>query len=152
MTRRERRHSQMMSRGTGRAVTLTASEKQTAGEVRVQEWTRGERLRRGGKLWAALWALAVVSVLIPGAHFVLVPGFLLAGPIAGYLRTRQTRGILGGEGVCPACGARIYIGAHPDSWPLSDHCDACRRPVLIEAVGGPGTVGGPVYSEGHASE
>ena len=79
---------------------------------------RGERLRRGAKLWATLWALAALSVLIPGAHFVLVPGFFVAGPIAGWLRTRQTRGVLGGEGACPArrragvdCGARRRVAA-----------------------------------------
>ena len=125
----------MMARGSGRPVTMIADVRHAAGEIRFQHWDRAARLLRAAKAWAVLWGLAVVSVLIPVAHFILVPAFFIAGPIAAFRRFRQESGILGGEGLCPACGGRIVIEAHADDWPLFDICGVCRASVRIEAVG-----------------
>jgi hypothetical protein len=133
--RTERRHAAMMSRGSGRPIVLIADAKRTAGQVRFQHWARSARLGRATKVLAALWGLAVLSVAIPVAHFLLVPAFLIAGPIAAFRRLRQESGILGGEGVCPACGVQMVIEAHADEWPFFDVCQACSTPVRIEAAG-----------------
>ena len=131
-TRAERRHAAMMSRGAAQPVTLRAGEQRSAGEVRVERWDGSARLVRAAKSWALLWALAVVSILVPVAHFVLVPAFLLAGPIAGVARYRQRSGVLGGEATCPSCGARMIIEARADRWPFLEHCEACGRAVWVE--------------------
>lgn len=47
---------------------------------------------------------ALVSVFIPGWHFVGVPGFLIAAWLRGFRRLRQTRSFESLEGPCPACG------------------------------------------------
>ena len=123
-----------MSRGSGRPVVLIADTRRAAGEVRIQHWGRPARLMRAAKALAALWGLALLSVVIPLAHFVLVPAFFIAGPIAAFRRLRQESGILGGEGACPACGRRMIIEAHVDEWPSFDICEACRASVRIEAA------------------
>lgn len=125
----------MMSRGIGRPVVLIAGARRATGQVRFQRWARSARLGRAAKALAAFWGLALISVVIPVAHFVLVPAFLIAGPIAAFRRLRQQSGILGGEGACPGCGVRLNIEAHGDEWPLFDVCQACRTPVRIEAEG-----------------
>ncbi len=125
----------MMARGSGRPVVLIADASRAAGEVRFQSWDRRARLGRAALAWAAFWGVALVSVVIPVLHFLLVPGFLIAGPIAAFRRWRQQSGILGGEGKCPKCGVRMFIEAHPDEWPLFDICGACRASVRIEAEG-----------------
>ncbi len=122
----------MMSRGTGQPVVLRAGEKRSVGEVRVERWDRSARLLRAARRWGILWGIAVVSILVPVAHFVLVPAFLIAGPIGGLARYRERSAVLGGEGGCPSCGARMSIDAHPDRWPFLEHCDACQRAVWVE--------------------
>jgi len=53
--------------------------------------------------------VAGVTVFIPIAHFVLVPGFLVAGPILGWMRYRQDRAMLHVEGACPACNETMRV-------------------------------------------
>lgn len=122
----------MMSRGTAQPVVLITGDRRVPGEVRVERWDKPARLLRAAKRLAVLWGLAVVSVLIPIAHFVLVPGLLIAGPIAAYLRFRQESGVLGGEGSCPFCGKTMTIDDHPDEWPFFETCEACHDPARIE--------------------
>lgn len=134
MTPAERsRLERIMKRGEARAVSLVASGgRRSVGEVRVQRWTPGDRAVRAAGVWAACWALGAVSVLVPAAHFVLVPLFLAAGPIAAYLRARTESSVLGGTAPCPACGEAFAIDAAPERWPLKDVCGACRVQVEIE--------------------
>ncbi len=141
-TRAERRHAAMMLRGTGQPVALTAARKRSAGEVRIEHWTRAQRLLRAAKRWGFLWALAVVSVLIPVAHFVLVPGFLVAGPISAVARYRQKSGVIRGEGPCPNCGARLTIEARADSWPFYESCQTCSERVWVEKTDAGASPGG----------
>jgi hypothetical protein len=125
----------MMTRGTGQPVALTAANKRCIGEVRVEHWGNSARLIRAAKSWAVLWGLAVVSILIPVAHFLLVPGFLVAGPINAVLRYRQKSGVLTGEGPCPSCGAPFTVEARADSWPFYEPCQACHTEVRVEKLG-----------------
>ena len=80
------------------------------------------------------WGLALVSVIIPLAHFVLVPAFLLAGPVGAWIISTQVSAVLGGESVCPDCGAFLRLSATSDSWPLTDLCAQCQRRVKVEKV------------------
>ena len=50
------------------------------------------------------WALALVSLFIPVAHFVLVPTFALAGIVVAVIRSREDRRLLKVAGECPRCG------------------------------------------------
>jgi hypothetical protein len=122
----------MKSRGTGQPVTLIVGKDYTTGEVTIERWDGRARLLRAAKRWAVLWAFAAVSILVPVAHFVLVPGLIIAGPIAAFMRWRQHSGVLGGEGTCPACRKPMTIDAHADEWPLFEICEACRAAVRVE--------------------
>src|SRR6266516_2965408 len=48
----------------------------TSGTVTIRHFNRDERVRRALAGLGKWWGVAVVSVLIPVAHFVLVPSFL----------------------------------------------------------------------------
>ena len=121
-----------MTRGTCQPVVLLVDSQRDDGEVRLQRWTRSGRLRRAGKALGMCWGLATASVLLPGVHFVLVPAFLLAGPILAVQRWSQKSGVLGGVGRCPACRARVDLEARPDEWPLFDVCSACHAQVRVQ--------------------
>jgi len=131
-TRAQGRHAKMMARGTGQLVDLIVGKQHATGEVRIARWTGSARLVRAMKMLGVLWGLGVVSVLVPVAHFLLVPAFLLAGPIAAFMRWRQESSILGGQGACPACSADMTLEASADEWPLFRICETCRASVRIE--------------------
>ena len=119
-------------------VTLVSGGKTAPGEARIARWDKPARAARAAKVWAACWAGAAVSVLIPVAHFVLVPALFVAGPIAAYSRFRQASAVAGGEGPCPSCGAKLPIAAARDEWPLFELCEACRASIRIEKDAGVG--------------
>lgn len=131
-----------MARGVGRPVRLTVlGGRETLGEVRVQRWSQRDRIVRAAKVWGACWALAVVAVFVPAAHFVLVPILLAAGPIAAYFAARTESSVLGGRAACPACGEVFIVAGGPENWPLQDVCGACRVQVVIELDNDPAPTG-----------
>lgn len=86
------------------------------------------------KLGGLMWGLALVSVFIPVAHFVLVPGFLLAGPVAALLARRRTEVLLGGLVRCPKCDETYDVGGGALQWPAQGQCPACRSVVRLTPV------------------
>ncbi len=75
----------------------------TAGTVTVQEFSRDERVRRA--LWGLgkWWGIALLSVFIPVAHFILVPSFLLYGVWQFAQRLGTTSLATTARGTCPDC-------------------------------------------------
>jgi hypothetical protein len=124
----------MMAKGKACPVTVHSdSGKTSPGEMRLQEWDKKERTRRAARFWLYSWALALVSVIIPLAHFVLVPLFLIAGPVGAWVVSTQASQLLGGESKCPDCGAFLPLApAAADRWPITDLCSGCQHRVRIE--------------------
>jgi hypothetical protein len=131
----------MMSRGIGRPVEIVCSRARTVGEVRLQSWSPSGRWARAAKTLAVLWGLAIVSVLVPVAHFLLVPGLLVAGPIVAFRIAHERSMVLGGEGLCPACGKVVSISRCADEWPLTDMCQHCQGFLQIDALQTPNESG-----------
>ncbi len=114
------------------AVTTTSLKGNTTqGSVELRSWDARERVRRALRAGGISLGLAVVSVLIPLAHFVLVPAFLIGAPIAALVAYSQETVVLGGKGTCPDCGAVLPIVRARAQWPLSDLCSHCGTSVKI---------------------
>ncbi len=114
-------------------VVLSSSHGKTnPGVAIVQEFSQRERWKRAVKILGLLWGLCIVSVLIPIAHFVLVPSFLLAGPFVAIHIFKTKDMITGGTGACPSCGNVFSIVKAPLKWPLTDLCEACQSSVSIQ--------------------
>jgi len=77
----------------------------THGSATVESFPRAVRLRRAVKGLATAWGLAVVSVFIPVAHLLLVPGFVIGGIVTFVLRARQPDRVRAVHGKCPDCGS-----------------------------------------------
>ena len=71
----------------------------------IVEQTPGQRFARTLGGLGMFWGLALVSVFIPVAHFVLVPTFVVAGIVMAIKRAREDRRLLWVRGACPRCGA-----------------------------------------------
>ena len=110
-------------------------------------------LARQRRAWQALgtcWGLMIVAVFIPLAHFVLVPGLLIAGPVMFAVRSKLERTLVSTRGACPACGVEQTFTEHGRLLtPQPLRCGSCRRELKLEVdfPGGEGGAGGaPVAS------
>lgn len=102
----------------------------------------GQRLARALGGLIACWAAAIVSVFIPLAHFVLVPGFLVLGVTWAVVRGRERERLLQLRGTCPRCGRDEEFGRGTrQGGQLWVTCPGClnRLLVTIEPSLSPGT-------------
>jgi hypothetical protein len=97
----------------------------------IREFDAGERMRRALKGGGILFALACMSVFIPIAHFVLVPGFLIAAIVLFTRGLTQTRKIVRVHGPCPRCATEqdFEIDKAPLSGDVSLTCVSCRNRI-----------------------
>ena len=70
----------------------------------IVEQAPGQRLARTLAGLGMFWGLALGSVFIPVAHFVLVPTFVVGGIVMAVKRAREDRRLLRVHGACPRCG------------------------------------------------
>jgi len=109
-----------------------------AGELHVQVFEQRDRVRRAAMAWLACWGLALASVFIIFAHWVLVPGFLIAGPFAAYRYYHMMSVPKKISGTCPSCGQALELGLETsDQLPMWRYCPACNESLHIkEGVAG----------------
>ena len=108
----------------------------TAGEATVMHFDGAERIARAGKELAIAWGAALVGVFIPVAHFLLVPGFFLAGLIV-FAKTVRRRVVVDTIcGRCPDCRHEQNFDTST-AWHLPMHltCANCQR--LLTATSPP---------------
>lgn len=115
-----------------RAILLKSGEQQRDGVLHVQVFTPHERLVRAAKVWGLSWLLALASVPIIIAHWVLVPGFFIAGPIWAYKRYGMLSVPDHASGQCPTNGEDISLALEPsDRLPLWTYCPVCHASVQL---------------------
>jgi len=104
----------------------------TAAAVSVRTYDRRARSMRALRVLGVCWGLAAVSVLIPIAHFLLVPAFFLAGPALGYTKLREHATVLSARGICPACGEAQALDVNT-AWKesIGVACGSCRRGLRL---------------------
>jgi len=103
--------------------------------VVVDDIPNATRLRRAWTGFALLFAGAAVSILIPVAHFLLVPGFLIAAFVTLFQRLGQTTVVRSARGTCPDCQIEQDLDLH-GRWrlPTGTACRNCKRPLSLTAV------------------
>jgi RNA polymerase subunit RPABC4/transcription elongation factor Spt4 len=115
------------------------SERPTPATVEVLRLDPADRTRRALRHLAFSWGGAVVSLFIPVAHLLLVPGFFLAGIIllVGDLRTPEL--VKEARGTCPDCGNEQTLDL-AGRWRGGGEvaCRYCHRMLRVEPEpGGP---------------
>lgn len=109
----------------------TQADKYTIGDAEIKEYTPRERTLRALKTLGAFWGLAIISVLIPVLHFILVPGFLLLGPIMAWLQYRQEIQVNNAHTQCPECQKEADFKKITGNWPLKQNCPNCSAQFYI---------------------
>jgi hypothetical protein len=123
----------MASHETEMAARLTAfGHEPSAVTAIVSVQSPGARAARVLAGLAMFWGVALVSVFIPVAHFILVPAFLLTGIVVAIMRAREDRRLILLRGPCPRCGAAQELrpgGRFVDGRRLD--CPRCHGDVTL---------------------
>jgi hypothetical protein len=103
----------------------------SAGAMDVREMSLGLRVGRALKALGICWMFAVIAVLVPILHWLLVPSLVLLGPIVAARAFSHERQVCGGGGPCPVCGSPIVFhhSAHPGSF--NQPCRVCRLSLHV---------------------
>jgi len=103
-------------------------------DMHVEKFSPQEQKMRALKTLLTLWAIAALCVLIPIAHFVLVPGFLIGGVIVASRRWKTVQEGRNAAGICPACGNHICIQLDKNAeLPQWHDCPECSEPLELQA-------------------
>jgi hypothetical protein len=104
----------------------------TPARIVVARHDPGARLRRGLLALAACWGLAALTILVPIAHFVLVPGFFLLGIWLLVKRLGEDATVVSVSGDCPKCGEpRSFIASGRLTPRMKVQCPVCRNELEL---------------------
>jgi len=106
----------------------------SSAEMHVNTFTQQEQKVRALKALLKFWAIAAVCVLIPIAHFLLVPGFFIGGIIVASRQWKTEEEGLDATGACPACNNNICIKLDKNAdLPQWKDCPECGGPLELQA-------------------
>ncbi len=101
--------------------------------VRIRAWRPAERVTRTLAGWLGCWALAAITLFIPVAHVLLVPGFFIAGIVLLGRRSREDQSFVDGHGACPACGMEQTFRLRGKVvLPKQTSCPGCRARLVLQ--------------------
>ena len=102
--------------------------------IPVTHLSQSDRLRKALKTFGFVFALALVSILIPVFHFVLVPLFLLASVVMAFRQYNKIYEFNLAGVPCPKCNENLKEGLLTTrESKLSVYCFTCRRNLSVGA-------------------
>jgi len=116
-------------------VTIRDNDNQTRpGVLNTRHFDQGDSLKRALMKLGLFWLLAVGSLPIIFAHWVLVPGFFIAGPFMAYRAYKVKSTPINIQGACPVCEKEVDIKLDAkDELPKWTYCPHCNAPLNITA-------------------
>jgi len=109
--------------------------KNTSAEMHVMAFTQQEQKMRALKSLMGFWAIAALCILIPIAHFILVPGFFIGGIIVASRRWKTEQEGIDASGPCPECNNKICIKLDKNTeLPQWKDCPECSDPLELRAI------------------
>lgn len=107
-------------------------EKSTDASLHIKVFDNKDSLWRALRRLGLFWLLALASLPLIGAHWILVPGFLILGPIAAVMVYRTRQVLDKTSGVCPECREPIEIKMEPkEQLPKWTYCPQCNKSLQI---------------------
>lgn len=103
--------------------------------IEIRAFDKPRRIKRAATGLITWWGAAAVSILIPVAHFLLVPGFFLFGLVTFMRRLKTAAVVIAAHGTCPDCGAEQDLdieGPWSESQDLT--CRQCHRSLRLTAA------------------
>jgi len=107
----------------------------TEAQLEVRHWGPRQRLMRALQGLGMCWGSAVLAVLLPVLHWVLVPSLLIGGPILAFLRYQEQTTVLAARGPCPACSVELAFALGQASRRrMLLRCEHCGRGITLEVT------------------
>jgi len=107
------------------------SDKIEYGTAEVQALTKDQLFFKALTYLTASWCVAVLCILIPILHFVLVPAFFFLGIYLAVRVTKLKHLILSGTIKCPHCSHDVSLPKSAANWPHSEICQNCSSVLRI---------------------
>ena len=104
----------------------------TALVARVNEFTPGERRRRGARAALPFFGIGCALLFVP-PHIVWLLLWSTVAIVTGRRRYRQEREFLSLSGPCPDCGQREPVDP-PDALPAIQRCKSCGAFLKLETA------------------
>ncbi|RYZ83520.1 MAG: hypothetical protein EOP06_19845 [Proteobacteria bacterium] len=101
-------------------------------EIPGHAYAQQERTSRAIKRLFAFLGLAVLSILVPVFHFVLVPAFLIIAPFVAYKAYQEEVTLEAAQIVCPECKQSVLFAKNSGVWPLHAACPSCRNRIYFD--------------------
>lgn len=111
--------------------------KETKGPAHIRVVTQREALIRGLKTFGLTVLAALCTIIIPGVHFISVPGGLIAAPLVGVMVFLKSRGSIhgvSGSFSCPQCGQNNVMEYQEGKPPYFGSCTSCKNPYQVFPV------------------
>ena len=106
----------------------------TTGTLYLTTYNPADRMNRALKALGICWLGAGISVFIVIAHWVLVPGLLIAGPIVAMKKYKQTEAKEKVATKCPRCSEQVDVPLEAaDSLPKWTYCPSCNGGIRVDA-------------------
>lgn len=102
-------------------------------DLPVKTFLFPDRCKRAAAIFGILLASAIVSVLIPVFHFVLVPGLIIGSFVMAYLRFKEKASVDLSSLNCPECNKSLdkkSAALHENSLRL--FCYECRKNIALQ--------------------
>ncbi|MDH4042900.1 MAG: hypothetical protein OEY20_08685 [Gemmatimonadota bacterium] len=103
--------------------------------LQLRSFDSPARVKRAVAALAVWWGAAFLSLFIPVAHFLLVPGFLMFGLVTFVRRLKTSAVVVKARGICPDCGAEQdldILGSWSESRDVT--CRQCHRSLRLTAA------------------
>ena len=103
----------------------------TNSEVAIIHLTKWERIVQALKILLLCWGIALLCVLIPGLHFILVPGGIILGIILFFKKIKLQEVLIQGPLICPECNLEFQAESTAFNWPKHEVCLHCGVEILL---------------------
>ena len=96
------------------------------------EFDQAELTKRALTRLGLCWLASLGSLPIIFAHWVLVPGFFIAGPVMAMTAYKMKTIPDHVDGSCPSCNENITFSLEPkDRLPKWTYCPSCNKSIQI---------------------
>jgi hypothetical protein len=107
------------------ALVSSSSGKEQKVDLVIRVLSVEERRKKALKALGICWLLALGFAPLPPIHWVLTPGFFLAGPFVAWKKYLQTRYLSDLAFPCPECGKEMTLPSQPVKNPKAFSCKHC---------------------------
>ena len=113
---------------------VLSSDKESVGSYQVVRYTAKEAMFKGLMMFLVTLVAAIVSVVLPGVHFVSVPLGILASPFVGayfYTTRKGAPKSMTGDFLCPECHASNHVAAPRIASSYESKCIQCQHELRL---------------------